>query len=178
MNSASTRKTTAGRSKRVDVLSYLADLSRLSGTGKKKNTFNRLADEHMEFFSKMSKLPPPRPVPISRSGAKPSAIRNQQRMLNHIASASLPLLYTAMLQQFLRQFGISWPEKVFRHDMTSPGSGRHRTLTGLRAAVLKESGLGWSAIAKALFPEDYKANQKMARDRVRLAAKPYRQQLK
>jgi hypothetical protein len=150
---------------------YVNWLFKNAGTGKRKRIWNRLADEHLEFYRRMNNVPQPARVPVDSETVNTEWLYAQQVLLNHIAATELPAVYIGQLQQFLKSLGITWPAGVFKVDLDSLGSGRTPSSLGASAAALHEGDRGWSEVAKILIPLEYEKNQKAARNKVRMAAK-------
>jgi hypothetical protein len=155
------------------TLDYVSWILQFAGTGKRKRTLHRLADEHMEFYRRMNNVPQPEKVPVDSETLNAKWLYAQQILLNHIAATELPAVYTGQLQQFLTKLGIAWPAEVFKVNLGTRGSGRTPSELGACAAALHQGGLGWGGVAKILIPQEYEKNRKKATNKVRLAAKPF-----
>jgi hypothetical protein len=157
--------------KNPSTLDYASWILQYAGTGKRKRTWNRLADEHVEFYRRMIGVPQPAKVPVEPETLNAKWLYAQQILLNHIAATELSAAYTGQLQQLLTKFGIAWPDGVFKVNLGTGGSGRIPSELGSQAAALHQRGLGWGRVAKILIPQEYKQRRKAATDKVRMAAK-------
>lgn len=88
-----------------------------------------------------------------------------------------PDLYSALIQVWLWQQGITWPEGVFEMNLDSIGSGRKSSgaykLGRDALRRYKRNEVGYQQVARDLIPEKWKANPEAAAAEIQRAIKTY-----